>query len=164
MWAAAHYCSLDRPNGGPLPQALGGQKSFGMQKITAKLLVISIALLPLIVVAADPPAVEEGKGLVVLYRMSKAKGAAVRFNMTSTSGFSGSLVNGSWMFEQLEPGEYTYSVSSPSLDGQDSITVNVAEGQTYYMKGEIKWGWPAGRAKFTMQSEASGQTELAKIK
>jgi hypothetical protein len=117
----------------------------------------------MIVVGAEPPAVEDGKGLVVLYRMSKAKGAAVRFNMTSNSGFSGSLTNGSWMFEQLEPGEYTYSVSSPSLDGQDSITVNVAAGQTCYLKGEIKWGWPAGRTKFSLQSEASGQTELEKL-
>jgi hypothetical protein len=135
-----------------------------MQKFGTGLLALSIALLPLIVVGAEPPAVEEGKGLVVLYRMSKAKGAAVRFNMTSSSGLSGSLTNGSWMFEQLEPGEYTYSVSSPSLDGQDSITAKVAEGQAYYLKGEIKWDWPAGRAKFTMQPEASGQAELAKIK
>jgi hypothetical protein len=61
-----------------------------MQKFGTRLLAISIALLPLIVVGAEPPAVEDGKGLVVLYRMSKAKGAAVRFNMTSSSGLSGS--------------------------------------------------------------------------
>ena len=114
--------------------------------------------------AAEPPAVEDGKGLVILYRMAKAKGAAIRFNLRSSGGFSGNLSNGSWLFEQLEPGAYTYSVSSPSFDGQDSITVNVAEGQTYYLKGEIKWGWPAGRTKFAQQSESSGQAELAKIK
>ena len=56
------------------------------------------------------------------------------------------------------------SVSSPSFDGQDSITVNVTAGQTYYLKGEIKWGWPAGRTKFSSMPESSGQAELAKIK
>ena len=135
-----------------------------MRKIRFRLLAALIAFLPLIVVGAESPAVEDGKGLVILYRMTKAKGGAIRFNLRSSSGFSGSLANGSWLFEQLEPGEYTYSVSSPSFDGQDSITVKVVEGETYYLKGEIKWGWPAGRTKFTLRSEETGQTELAKIK
>jgi len=135
-----------------------------MQKLRNLLLTISIALLPLPVVGAEPLAVESGKGLVILYRMAKMKGAAIRFNFRSSSGLSGSLANGSWLFEQLEPGEYTYSVSSPSFDGQDSITLNVAAGQTYFLKGEIKWGWPAGRTKFMLQSESSGQAELTKIK
>ena len=135
-----------------------------MRKIRFRLLAVLIAFLPLIVVGAESPAVEDGKGLVILYRMTKAKGGAIRFNLRSSSGFSGSLANGSWLFEQLEPGEYTYSVSSPSFDGQDSITVKVVEGETYYLKGEIKWGWPAGRTKFTLRSEETGQTELAKIK
>ena len=133
-------------------------------KLRTLVLTISIALLSLPVVGAEPPAVEDGKGLVVLYRLANMKGAAIRFNLKSANGSSKSLPNGSWLYEQLEPGEYTYWVSSPSFDGQDSITLNVLAGETYYLKGEIKWGWPAGRAKFKLQSEASGVAELAKIK
>ena len=133
-----------------------------------KAIVLSVALaaltFPVAVAAAVAPAVEEGKGLVILYRMSKAKGAAIRFNFRSSSGFSGNLSNGAWSFEQVEPGQYTYWVSSPSFDGQDSMTVNVAAGQTYFLKGEIKWGWPAGRTKFELVPEPVGQAELAKIK
>ena len=135
-----------------------------MYKITILSVALAALALPVAVGAAVAPAVEEGKGLVVLYRMSKAKGAAIRFNFRSSSGFSGNLSNGSWLFEQVEPGQYTYWVSSPSFDGQDSITVNVSAGQTYYLKGEIKWGWPAGRTKFELVSESAGQAELAKIK
>jgi hypothetical protein len=135
-----------------------------MHRIYIRLVILVALLLPLAVGAAEAPAVEEGKGLVVLYRMSKAKGAAIGFNLRSSSGFSGNLSNGSWLFEQVEPGQYTYSVSSPSFDGQDSITVNVTAGQTYYLKGEIKWGWPAGRTKFSSMPESSGQAELAKLK
>ena len=135
-----------------------------MHKIYTRLVMLAVMIAPLILGAAEPPSVEDGKGLVLLYRMSKAKGAAIGFNLRSSSGFSGNLSNGSWLFEQVEPGQYTYSVSSPSFDGQDSITVNVATGQTYYLKGEIKWGWPAGRTKFSSIPESSGQAELAKIK
>jgi hypothetical protein len=127
-----------------------------MYRIYIRLVMLAVLLLPLVVSAAEAPAVEEGKGLVVLYRMSKAKGAAIGFNLMSSSGFSGNLSNGSWLFEQVEPGPYTYSVSSPSFDGQDSITVNVTAGQTYCLKGEIKWGWPAGRTKFSLMPESSG--------
>lgn len=127
--------------------------------------ILAALLLPLAHGAAEAPAAEEGKGLLVLYRMSKAnKVAAIGFNLRSSSGFSGNLSNGSWLFEQVAPGQYPYSVSSPSFDGQDSITVSVTAGQTYYLKGEIKWGWPAGRTKFSLMSELSGQAELAKVK
>ena len=135
-----------------------------MQKVLVLSAALAALVLPAAVGAAVAPAVEEGKGLVILYRMSKAKGAAIRFNFRSSSGFSGSLSNGSWSFEYVEPGQYTYSVSSPSFDGQDSITVNVAAGQTYFLKGEIKWGWPAGRTKFELVSESAGQAKLATIK
>jgi len=135
-----------------------------MHKITILWVAVTTLALPVAVDAAVAPAVEDGKGLVILYRMSKAKGSAIRFNFKSSSGLSGSLLNGTWLFEQVEPGQYTYSVSSPSFDGQDSITVDVAAGQTYYLKGEIKWGWPTGRTKFELVSESAGQAELAKIK
>jgi len=135
-----------------------------MYKVTVLSIALASLVLPVAVGAAVAPAVEEGIGLVVIYRLSRAKGAAIRFNFRSSSGFSGNLSNGSWSFEQLEPGQYTYSVSSPSFDGQDSITVNVAAGQTYFLKGEIKWGWPAGRTKFELVPESAGQAELAKIK
>jgi hypothetical protein len=115
-----------------------------MHSIYIRLVIIAALLLPLTVGAAEAP--------------------AVGFTLRSSNGFSGNLSNGSWLFEQVEPGQYTYSVSSPSFDGQDSITVNVTAGQTYYLKGEIKWGWPAGRTKFSSMPESSGQAELAKLK
>jgi len=135
-----------------------------MRNLQIHLLAIVCAFLPVLASGAEPPDVEDGKGLVILYRQAKVKGAAIRFNMSGTSGLSGSLTNGSWINEQLVPGEYTYSVSSPSFDGRDSVTITVVEGHTYYVKGEILWGWPAGRAKFTLQSQATGQAELGTIK
>ena len=135
-----------------------------MKKRSIQVFIIAVFLSPLLGAAAEPPAPEEGKGLVVLYRLAKAKGAAIRFNLRSSSGLSANLSNGSWLYEQLEPGKYTYWVSSPSFDGQDAITLNVSTGQTLYLKGEIKWGWPAGRTKFALVPETTGKVELAKIK
>lgn len=135
-----------------------------MYRMIVLMVALAALFVPVAVGAAVAPAVEDGKGLVVLYRESRAKGSAIRFNFRSSSGFSGMLSNGSWQFEQVEPGLYTYSVSSPSFDGQDTITVNVEAGRTYYLKGEIKWGWPAGRTKYVLMPEFDGQAELAKIK
>ena len=135
-----------------------------MKKRSLQVFIIAAFLSPLLCAAAEPPVPREGKGLVVIYRMAKAKGAAIRFNLKSSSGLSGNLSNGSWLHEQLEPDKYTYWVSSPSIDGQDSIVLNVTAGQTLYLKGEIKWGWPAGRTKFTLVPESTGKAELGKIK
>lgn len=127
------------------------------------LAILGVLSLPGLALGAEPPALEAGKGQVILYRVGQMKGAAVKFNYRGTSGFAGNLPNGSWAYEQVDPGSYTYWVSSPSIDGQDSLVINVAEGQTYYVKCEIKFGWPAGRTKFEPVPEATGRADLAGI-
>jgi len=47
-------------------------------------------------------------------------------------------------------------VQAPSLDGQDFLTINVQEGWTYNVEGEILWGWPTGRPKFRLVSQSPG--------
>ncbi len=37
-------------------------------------------------------------------------------------------------------------------------------GQTVYVQGEILWGWPAGRPRFSRMSDAEAQARLAKLK
>ena len=116
------------------------------------------------VFAADVPVVEEGKGLVVFYRPSKAKGAGIRFNMRGSNGLQHSFLNGTYLAEQLEPGEYTYTVSSPSVDATDTIAISVEPAKVYFVRGELVVGWPAWRTKFAKVSEDKGRNELSKIK
>lgn len=109
--------------------------------------------------------VKPDKGLVVFYRPKRAKGAAIRFQIQdSDKGSIGALENGTIIRQDLEPGSYTFTVRSPSVDGSDSITLNVEAGMVYYVKGEILWGWPAGRPKFSRMSDSEAQSDLATIK
>ena len=111
---------------------------------------------------ANIPEVKPDKGLVVFYRISRMKGAALRFEIIDTAkGSIGFLSNGTIIHRDLEPGTHTFTVGAPSLDGVDTMSLNVSAGQTFYVKGEILWGWPAGRPKFTLMSEEQAKADLA---
>ena len=117
------------------------------------------------VLSDTTPMAQPDKGQVVFYRPSRAKGAAIRFEINNNAkGSIGQLSNGAIIQTELDPGEHSFSVRSPSVDGQDSITINVESGKTYYVKGEILWGWPAGRPKFTRMSESDAQADIEKMK
>jgi hypothetical protein len=113
---------------------------------------------------ASVPAAKPDKGLVVFYRLKKAKGAAIRFEITDASAKSlGNLSNGSMVHEYLEPGQHTFRARSPSVDGSDSITLDVAAGDVFYVQGEILWGLPAGRPKFTRKQESQALADIQKL-
>ncbi len=114
---------------------------------------------------ADFPAVKPDKGLIIFYRVKKMKGAAIRFEISDSSkGSIGSLSNDTKIHKDLDPGNHTFTVRTPSVDGQDSITITAEAGKIYYVKGEILWGWPAGRPKFSQMSGSEALSDLAKIK
>lgn len=113
---------------------------------------------------ASVPSANPDKGLVVFYRLKKAKGAAIRFEITDASAKSlGNLSNGSMIYEYLEPGQYTFRARSPSVDGNDSVTLDMAAGEVYYVRGEILWGIPAGRPKFSQQPESQALADIKRL-
>ena len=116
-------------------------------------------------ISADLPVVKEDKALIIFYRVKNRKGAAIRFQITDNAKESiVSLSNGTKIHKDLEPGNHTFSVRTPSFSGQDSITINAEAGKIYYVKGEIIWGWPTGRPKFSQMSDSKAQSDLKKIK
>lgn len=94
-----------------------------------------------------------GEGLVIFSRADKLKGKAIRFNMKIDGSSDFQLPAGATIRKPLSAGSHTFTVSSPSFDGQDFLTIDVQEGWTYHVEGSVIWGWPAGRAKFTLVSE-----------
>jgi hypothetical protein len=95
-----------------------------------------------------------GEGLVVFSREDKFSGKAIRFNININGAPSLQLLAGSTIRKPMPVGTHTFSVYTPSLDGQDSITIDVKEGWTYHVEGYVRMGWPAGRAKFKLVSES----------
>jgi hypothetical protein len=121
---------------------------------------------------AGAAAMGPGEGLVVFTRDDKFAGKAVRFNMNVNGQTGYQLLAGSTVEIALPAGTHTFSSYSPSLDGQDSITIDVKEGWTYHVEGYVRMGWPTGRPKFRFVSEtgpsasnarASSQTAAAPL-
>jgi len=98
-----------------------------------------------------------GEGLVIFSREDKFAGKAIRFDVTIDGGSGVQLLAGSTIRKALSVGTHTFAVYTPSLDGQDSITIDIQEGWTYHIEGYVLMGWPVGRAKFRLVSE-SGPT------
>ena len=114
--------------------------------------------------SATVPTAKPDQGLVVFYRAKKAKGKAMRFQITDSSGVSvGSLSNGSMFYQNYDPGQKTFDVRAPSVDGSDLITLDIVAGETYFVQGEILWGWPAGRPKFSRASESQALSVISKL-
>lgn len=74
------------------------------------------------------------------------------------------LRNGSTIVKEIPVGEFSFTVTAPSIAGNDSIIIKVESGKTYYVKGETKMGWPAARARFTKMDDKKGNAEADKIK
>lgn len=103
------------------------------------------------------------EGLVVFTRAGGMKGKGVRFDIKQDGRPIGQLSSGTTLEVALSPGTYTFSVSGISLDGQDTITLNVEAGKTYSVQGEVLWGWPAGRPRFTNVSESGTASQSTSI-
>ncbi|MBE1293329.1 MAG: DUF2846 domain-containing protein [Rhodobacteraceae bacterium] len=113
--------------------------------------------------AAQVPAPRSGQGLIMFYRPRRAMAAAIRFDVNSSSGPVGNLSNGSVIAFHAPPGNYAFSVSTPSVAGSNSITVDLQAGQTAFVRADMRAGWPAGRGKFIRMPDDQARAEIAKI-
>ena len=135
-----------------------------IRKFSALFSLFACTILALPVTADDGVKKSAEQGTVIFYRTRSVKGGAIGLNITGgDTGNVGVLSNGSKIVKQMPVGEFSFTVSSPSIAGQDSVTINVEAGKSYYVKGEAKMGWPAARSRFTLMDEKKGKAESDKI-
>ena len=126
-------------------------------------LVVSIGLYSTPSYAASLPEIKSDKGLVVFYRSKSMKGAAIHMLVNSSDGAAGNLTSGSMFYQYYEPGQRTFDVSTPSVAGSDLITLDISAGETYFVRGEILMGWPAGRPRLTQEQESKALQDIGKL-
>ncbi|MGR3713187.1 MAG: DUF2846 domain-containing protein [Shimia sp.] len=114
-------------------------------------------------IAASIPAPKSGMGLILFYRPRRALAAAIRFQVNTSSAAVGNLSNGSVIAFHAPPGAYTFSVSTPSVAGGDTISVDLQAGQTAFIRADMRAGWPAGRGKFIRMPDEQARSEISKI-
>jgi Protein of unknown function (DUF2846) len=104
---------------------------------------------------------EAGKALVVFFRPKNFVGAAVGFKVREKEVELGKLRNGNYFAIQATPGAHEYVVHS---EAKDITKIEVEEGETYFLKGEITMGFMAGRPNLSPSTAINFQSDLSKLK
>lgn len=141
---------------------------------TALLLAASVFMTPVSaqdtapVVAEAPDAAtaaigapDPGKALVVFFRPSAFKGAAIGFIVREGETELGKLRNANFFAVQVEPGKHEYTVHS---EAKDVTTIEAEEGETYFLSGEINMGFMAGRPNLSPSDLAAFKAAFPKLK
>jgi hypothetical protein len=118
------------------------------------------AFVPESALPAQVPQADADKALIVFYRVKNFKGGAIRFNVHSAQGVIGTLTNGSFLYTQVEPGQHTFW---SEVISQDSVTLTVEAGKTYYVRGETKLGIYAGRPRLVEVPESQARADLSTL-
>ncbi|MDF3029681.1 MAG: hypothetical protein K0R03_239 [Moraxellaceae bacterium] len=117
---------------------------------------------PAAAVAATPelgkPAA--GKGQVVFFRPPKFTGAVISFKVREDKQELGVLKNSSYFVADVAPGKHTYVVHS---EAKDKLTLEVEEGEVYYVEGGITMGLLAGRPNLSPSAAEAFEASRAKM-
>ena len=127
--------------------------------ILAAVLILSLPILH--AQSTELPQVKEDQGLIIFYRASAFKGGAIRFNLNHGQEPIGALKSGTTLHRYVEPGQHTFW---SKVISQDSVTLDVVAGKTYYIKGVVQLGLVAGRPKLTVVPESEAKAAIAKLK
>ena len=127
--------------------------------ILAAVLILSLPILH--AQSTELPQVKEDQGLIIFYRQKALKGGAIRFNLNHGQEPIGALKSGTTLHRYVEPGQHTFWSKAIS---QDSVTLDVVAGKTYYIKGIVQLGLVAGRPKLTVVPESEAKAAIAKLK
>jgi hypothetical protein len=127
---------------------------------TVVFVLLAALVAPSSVGAVDVPPSDPDKALVVFYRGKKFKGGAIRFDVNHSGGSLGRLGSGTYLFGYFEPGKRQFW---SQVIAQDSITLNLEAGKTYFVRGEVKMGVYAGRPSFRQVDEPVARADLSKL-
>ena len=105
-----------------------------------------------------PPA---GKGQIIFFREKKFAGSAVRYKVREGETELGKLISGGYFVVPVEPGTHQYVVHS---EAKDVLTLEVEEGETYYVVGTVTMGFLAGRPNLSPSDKAAFDGMLPKLK
>jgi hypothetical protein len=104
---------------------------------------------------------EAGKALVVFFRPSAFKGAAIGFIVREGETELGKLKNGNFFTAQVAPGKHDYTVHS---EAKDVTSIEAEEGETYFLSGEINMGFMAGRPNLAPSDLEAFKAAFKKLK
>ena len=111
------------------------------------------------------PIASEEEALVYFFRESKFVGGGVSYYIYEGDEQSpvrlGGLKNGTFFYIYRHPGNHTFWAKT---EAKDSVTLELAAGEIYYIKGEVDMGILAGRPDLTIVHPAEGRSEIPELR
>jgi hypothetical protein len=101
------------------------------------------------------------KAQIVFFRPSKFTGGAIGFKVREGEQELGKLRSGNYFIHLAEPGTHEYTVHS---EAKDVLTLEVEEGETYFVQGTITMGVFAGRPNLSPSDESTFNSMADKLK
>ncbi len=119
-----------------------------------------IALM-MMLAAADLPAIDSGKGQVVLFRSGTLVGGAISCAVHENGEKLTSLHPGHYAIIAAEPGKHAYSVQS---EAKNTLDLDVQAGQRSFVQCTIGMGFAAGHPHLTLTDEPKFDAMAGKLK
>ncbi len=101
------------------------------------------------------------KAQIVFFRPSKFTGGAIGFKVREGEQELGKLRSGNYFIHLAEPGTHEYTVHS---EAKDVLTMELEEGETYFVQGTITMGVFAGRPNLSPSDESTFNGMADKLK
>ena len=98
-----------------------------------------------------PPA---GQGQVVFFRSHTLLGTGQWFNVRENGQALGKLTNGAYFVQTVSPGLHTYTATTEP-EFKDSLKLQIAPGETYFVEGILTKGVVIGAADLTPSDRAT---------
>lgn len=127
-----------------------------MTGLTAAMLgsagVASAELASIVTKSGAIAAPQAGAGQVVFFRPGSIMGAALGCTVREGAGQIARLGSGKYYVVPAQPGRHEYFTTG---EATDKLTMEIEEGETYFVKCNIGMGVVAGRANLSPSDEAS---------
>ncbi|MDB5468634.1 MAG: hypothetical protein JWR84_194 [Caulobacter sp.] len=105
-----------------------------------------------------------GKGKVVFFRESKFQGSAISYKIrTGPEGATvlGQLGSGVYFAVDADPGVFSFSAAT---EAKDTMTIEVEEGEVYWIEGKLQVGMWVGQPNLTPSNQATFEKYASKLK
>jgi hypothetical protein len=104
---------------------------------------------------------EKEKGLVYIYRPWLFSGGGIFYEVKNNDQTLVELSNGTYRPVFVKPGENTFTAKTV---GSASITIDIKEGESYYLKSNVLVGPIMGKPFLTLVPKEVGEKEISECK